>query len=364
MSLINDVLKDLDRRSAPLGGPLPAGLPPQASLSRIRSDKKFALVGLLALVVGSAGVWLWQGLRPTPHLMPAPAPATRSPSAQMPVASNPEPAPVPVDQAATVTPVAADPEPAKVARTRPAATPTPRPRPSAAQPHAAPRPLAAAEAKPLRQSGPIPVDVEHPSETSHDRARHAYASAMDKLAVDPAGARQELESALALDPDFTSARSQLALFLWREGQGDDAIRLLRQGRQLQPQNAELSILLARLLAETQQEREALRILTTLSPAPDANPAYHGLLGAVARQQGQLALAASAYEKALRLAPGNVQWQMGLGLTLADLDRPGEARKLLQAVLHRLPPDSSVAAFLRQRLAQLSQTEKSEAAAPR
>lgn len=364
MSLINDVLKDLDRRNAPQGGPLPAGLPPQASLPRTRSGKKFALAGLLALVVGSAGMWLWQGSRPIPHPMPAPAPATPAPAAQTPVASNPEPAPVPMDQAATGSPVAADPAPTKVARARPAAPPAPRPRPSAAQPHAAPRPSAAAEATPLRQARPIPVDVERPSENPRDRARQAYAGATDKLAVDPAGARQELESALALDPNFVSARSQLALLLWREGQGDDAIRLLRQGRQLQPQNAELSILLARLLAETQQEREALRILTTLSPVPAANPAYHGLLGAVARQQGQLALAASAYEKALRLAPGNVQWQMGLGLTLADLDRPGEARGMLQAALNRLPPDSGVAAFLRQRLAQLPQTAKSEVAAPR
>lgn len=176
-------------------------------------------------------------------------------------------------------------------------------------------------------------------------------AALENRGSDPAGTIRDLQMLVSEEPRFASARVQLALLLWQKARQDEALQALREGRQLFPDNADITILLARLLAELQQNREAFDLLRQMR-APVSNPGYYGLLGALARQQGQLDLANKAYRQALRLNPDNLQWQMGLGLVLADQGQSAEARVLLQRVLERLPAGSEVGEYLRGRLAGL------------
>lgn len=194
--------------------------------------------------------------------------------------------------------------------------------------------------------------VIHPELEMTGQTRNArLEAALENRGSDPAGTIRDLQMLVSEEPRFASARVQLALLLWQKARQDEALQALREGRQLFPDNADITILLARLLAELQQNREAFDLLRQMR-APVSNPGYYGLLGALARQQGQLDLANKAYRQALRLNPDNLQWQMGLGLVLADQGQSAEARVLLQRVLERLPAGSEVGEYLRGRLAGL------------
>ena len=214
---------------------------------------------------------------------------------------------------------------------------------------ALPRAAQSAKAKPAEISSPPAIQpvMEMAGQTRNSRLE----TALENRGSDPAGAIRDLQTLLSEEPRFANARMQLALLLWQEARQDEALQTMREGHRLSPDNADITVLLARLLAERQQNREAFELLRQIR-APVSNPGYYGLLGALARQQGQLDLAAKAYSQALRLNPDNLQWQMGLGLVLADQGQSAEARVLLQRVMQRLPAGSEVGGYLRGRLAGL------------
>lgn len=393
MSLINDVLKDLDRRQAPAGGDMPPSSPSPAP--RGRPWGKGLAGGALFLGLALAAWWLWPASRPAhsnaplslqtpampqpaaPRLSPAlpPLAAARSPAAvaagphgERPAANGIPPA-MPADLPDAV--AAVPPHPAAttpkslasagkqdrrfaMAQPKPAAHGVRRdseqPLPAAREPARRTQRAESALHTAIQPSPPAmrPNAARAPAE----RAQALYASAMDNVDVDPLSAQADLEKSLAIEPRFSAARSQLALLLWKTGHSSQALRLVREGLRANPQDTGLSILLARLLAGLQHNREALQTLSALQHPPRNDSAYYGLLGTLARDQGRLGLARRAYQDALRLEPDNARWQMGLGLTLADQGQYGDARGLLQQVLRRLPADNEIAQYLQERLAQM------------
>ena len=139
--------------------------------------------------------------------------------------------------------------------------------------------------------------------------------------------------------------------LWQRGETAKALELLRESLRRAPHDIPLTLLEARLLAAQQQPGQALSLLRNLQPAPADSPDYFGMLGTLAQQQGDLHLAEDAYAHALTLAPDSLRWKTGMGITLA-LAGNDAARPYLEEALASVQPASPLAGYLRTLLAAL------------
>ena len=186
------------------------------------------------------------------------------------------------------------------------------------------------------------------------RAALAYQQALDHAATghnNPAIA-QALE-ALKADPDHLAARELAAVLMIESKRLGDAAALMREGLERQPQQPRLTMLLARVDAETGAPQTALERLTR-APALDAEG--HGLRAALLTRAERFREAASAYEAAVRLQPDNAAWWFGLGVALDANGQAPLARQALQRARAIGSLRGDALAYLEQKLASRAGTE--------
>ncbi|MHB8249043.1 MAG: tetratricopeptide repeat protein [Acidithiobacillus sp.] len=356
MSLIHDVLRDLDQRQAPAeqGNAVPAALQSSAATRR-RPRWVLPVIAGAGLIAASVAFW-WLYL-PAAHPIhvhsvaepgsPPVSPATATPPPSAALASAPTgqepmmqtPAAASLStKAALLRALAAAAPGAPLSRPAPsAALPPPR-----AAPTAAPTPIPA-----TRQADRAPPAAEPASSgfgSTREQALALYQSAQSLEGVDAGAAQEKYREALHLNPGLVAARLRLAEDLWSAGERDAAMDILRAGLGLDPDNGPLALLQARFLAATEHPAEALTILLALRPAPVGNADYYGMIGTLAQQTGHLPMAREAFANALLLAPDNVRWRMGMGITLA-LQGKNAARPYLEQALAAIPAQSGVARYL-------------------
>ncbi len=341
MSLINKMLQDLDARAGQPGvTPLPGDVRPVVAPERRVPVLRVALLGgaLLAVVAGVAG---WKMLQTPPAPVVAAAPARTAVLVEMPAAAPvqvvdvappvalpaPEPEPEPVPESA--------PEP--VARSAPAAK-----RVARAEP-AAPAPRRIAPARPEATVGRM--------QTAPQRAENAYRRALSVLEDGRVTeAIATLQSALAIDPRHEPSRQTLVGLLIEAGRPDDAMRQLQAALVLDPRQPSLAMLLARL----QLERGGPAIDTLLRTLPHAagNGEYHAFLAGVLQREGRSREAAENYQAALKRAPANGVWWMGLGIALQAEKRDADAAAAFTQAQASGMLTPELQAFVERRLRQL------------
>ena len=110
-----------------------------------------------------------------------------------------------------------------------------------------------------------------------------------------------------------------------------------------------------VLARLQLERggPALDTLMTTLPYAAANADYQGLLAGVLQREQRHAEAARYYQAALKLAPLNGVWWMGLGISLQADQHPAEAREAFTRARTGNGITPELLAFIERRLEQLS-----------
>ena len=331
MSLIHDVLNDLDRRQArnAAGSEIPTAL----QAPRPRSLPRWGALILLGggfLVVSAVFWWFY---------LP-----TSSETAPRKASVRAMPAPVAVVQ------TAAAPHNQTMAPTRSSAPP-PLQRmatssidtPSGALLHA---PSRTKYNHPVRREVSSPAS-EHIPEFSipkrYTRAAKVYSGTQVPLTRPQ---RQVVRSdAISDSIAWEDDKLRLAKRLWQRGETAEALESLRESLRRSPNNVSLTLLEARLLAAQQQPAQALSLLRHLQPAPTDNADYFGMLGTLAQQQGDLPLAENAYARALTIAPDNLRWKTGMGITLA-LTGNDAARPYLEEALASIQPTSPLAGYLR------------------
>jgi MSHA biogenesis protein MshN len=386
MSLINKMLQDLDARGTPPGEAFPSQIKPVAK-EPDRFDKRvlaasvagaFAVLAVAGLAwhqlhaPGTGKVAVLAKAVPVPAPAPAKAPAGMTSTITMLPADAP-PAPAAVPEPATVpAPVAveaaASAEPAVTAKV-PAKAEARAVQPEAAQPRhdtAAPKRKADSviDAAPARAAAKSVVPVEPDSEEARTvrqtlarelearQTRKPAATAKGRAAADSHDApgriqsvsqRAEgeyrralasmqdgrmgetlaaLESALRIDPGHEAARQTLVGLLIEAKRPDDAIRQLQLGLTQDPRQPALAMLLARLQIE--RGGSGIETLTRTLPYAGANPDYHAFLAGALQRQQRHREAAAEYLAALRAAPANGVWWMGMGISLQAEKRNDEA----------------------------------------
>ena len=158
-----------------------------------------------------------------------------------------------------------------------------------------------------------------------------------------------LETTLQLDPDQTAARQTLAGLLLDSRRNAEAERLLQQGLHHDPRQSDLAMLLARLQVERGAMQEALQTLTTTMPFADQRADYHAFLAAVLQRLSRNKEAIIHYQIALHLHPASAVWWMGLGISFQAVGDDEDARDAYKraADMHKLSPQLQT--FVEQRL---------------
>jgi MSHA biogenesis protein MshN len=412
MSLINKMLQDLDARgSQPGSAAVSAEIKPVPPPERVVPWLRLALLGGLVAVLGGSGYMAWRiTSNPAPEgaaaaevpvdisggqapaAAPVPAPVPAAPAAGAP--ASPAPAPALSEEAAA--PPAAPARPpvqtpplvpnAGAALAENAGTdPTRRDRPAGAAARARPadaaperaaaspaskkaQPTDGGDEAPARQTARtdaaagVPAarpaarpaatpDAKAPdgrSETTAQRAENAYRRALlsleDGRVTEATG---HLEEALRAEPRHEAARQTLVSLLVEGKRTEEAIQQLATALALDPAQPAMAMLLARL----QLERGESGIDTLMRTLPHAagSADYRAFLAGALQREGRHREAIEHYMAALRIAPRNGVWWMGLGMSLQAEKREPEAAAAFQRALDSASLSADLRGFVERKL---------------
>lgn len=349
MSLINDVLRDLDQRGA---GASSAGAAPTVAQVRSVRRRLWPWWLLSAAVTGVLLHQAWREFDEEPVMFDLPAsagiesppvtPARQQPALLMAQVSRPETLapPAVITSSPDVSSPAVD-STEHAEQAEPAAATGP-----ATEAPVAPSNPADIEDDDSRQVVEPVIRIERARAVSDPdtepplAARRALARGQDELA------RQQLESRLAQAPGDTEARLLLAQVHQQAGRAATAGRLLEAGLD-QSDPAPIAASLARQLLERDQSERARDLLLAHAHCKETDADYQLLLGAALRQNGQHEQALALYQSLAELHPRRGQAWIGLGSTLETLNQPQAARSAYQRALQA--DDPRAIAFARSRL---------------
>lgn len=380
MSIINQMLRDLDTRNASeqeragLPGRLRT-LPP--SVVHRRGQWEILVTGMAvgAAVVGLIAWAIFPASAPAPASLPHPsapsaaaaapvlppafpiAPPVAAPLAPVPPSPPPLaevaaksseslPAPVPGHDKTEAKPaVAPKPVPPPLSRptvSAPAARPVeksatpsalpasavPAPRPDPVRPQAAPATVLPRTAeKPAEAVAEAQIDKRPKDKPAPDLAESEYQKGMQAMKrSDHAAGLVAFKRALDLVPSHAKARQALLSVLVNERQWGEAQLVAQHGLALDPRQSSWASVLARLQFEQGDTVTAIDTLTRHSAHAQGDADYQGFFAYLLQKQQRPAEAAQRFRNALALRPQEGRWWFGLGLSLDSAGQTGEARE--------------------------------------
>ncbi|OGS90366.1 MAG: hypothetical protein A2Z95_03140 [Gallionellales bacterium GWA2_60_18] len=361
MSVINQVLNQLDQRGAP---PVPEQAMVRAVPPRRRSLTAPLLALALALATGAA-VRQWSqtynpdapaqsvvshraaAVAPVPSVpVPALAPAALPPELSSPVsrlsvelAVPPPVVPSEVKDAKDMKGTKDRIMPSLAAATQPAKE----------QGRAMPLAPASVPAPAQTEVGELPMKRISPAQLADMEFRKAAALMQQGRVAD---AISGYETALQLDAGYQAARQALVALLLEGKRNADAERVLHDGLMARPEQTGFAMLLARLQVERGALDQAVATLEKSLPQAGSQGDYHAFLGALLQRQGHHDEAIGHYRIALQQVPGNGIWQMGYGISLQAAQRGAEAKEAFGRALESGMLTPELQAFVQQKLKEL------------
>ena len=160
------------------------------------------------------------------------------------------------------------------------------------------------------------------------------------------------EEVLRLDPHHHAARRALVGVLVSLKHNGEAESLLQDGLKLDPHEASFAMLLARLQVDRDAVPLALETLQTTLPYAEGRADYQAFVAALLQRQSRHDEAVAHYQAALKLAPNNGIWLMGMGISLQALHRDEDARAAYQRALASNSLSAQLQAFVQQKLKEL------------
>lgn len=350
MSLINQMLQDLDARRAAhgVGANLPNDIRP---LPVQKSSRLPIILGGLVLLALVGGFTLYRWEVPTAAVTPVPPLVAPSPVAP-PVSETEKIAPPEPLKAEPIAPVASvlqemegslriadslelpvekkdEVKPALAAPTKPV------PVEKKAEEHnkteiaerpapALPPTVPAVPAKSLK--APV-IERTDALGSPRERAESEYRKAI--VAVNQGRVTESMDglrNALRQDAFHVASRQLLVKLLLEAKQPDEAVQVLQDGLQGQPAQLGWAMSLARLQVDRGDLAGAWQTLNYSQPAAGNNADYQGFSAHVLQRLGRNKDAAERYQAAARLSPGDGRWWLGLGLSWEAEGRTSEARE--------------------------------------
>lgn len=146
----------------------------------------------------------------------------------------------------------------------------------------------------------------------------------------------------ALSPDSSAALNYtLGNLYYQSGQLDSAAQAYREALRKFPPFARASKNLGLVLMQQGRYSEARPHLLKAIEQGSGDAATYGLLGYSDYQDGRLSSALRAYEQALLLDPGSIEWQIGRAQCLYAMERHREAASAYDEILLAQPTRDDV-----------------------
>jgi MSHA biogenesis protein MshN len=173
---------------------------------------------------------------------------------------------------------------------------------------------------------------------------------------DERGAESALREALELAPAQVGVRAALVALLLRAGRLDEADAQIAAGRAQMGDTSPYAALAARTLLARGDAEGALVELERNPPALVRSPEHHALLAAVRERLGRHAAAAETYVALLSLDPKRADWWLGLALAREGEGRSADALAAYRSA-SRLPGlGSDASRWVNERAAALSRED--------
>lgn len=366
MSLLNQMLKDLERRNAgavaakPLSGEVRSAAGPRRGI-------RPWLWAVTMLLVSAAVAMAWWKMMPHPAITTMPAVvAPQQPTASVPPPQKPEVAgTADLHTTASTSPAADVAQASSPASDWHATTPassaalpatgaemlTPTP---AVLPLAKPVADAALQARTPALRGVQPVAIAAVKQVSpQQRSDNLYRQAVSLLQQGRvAEAQGVLEQAVGVNPANHDARQLLVGVLVDSKRNAEAMALLQSGLEVAPEQSGFSMALARLQVESGGIPSALKTLEQGLPSAGDEAEYHAFMAALLQRDGRHDEAIPHYLTALRSNPAMPTWLLGIGVSLQAQGKPGDAAEAYRRAraTGQLPPELDQ--FAEKRLEQL------------
>jgi Tfp pilus assembly protein PilF len=314
MSLINDMLKDLDVRERNHRRPLLPGL--YAAASGVRYERRpwidatTVIQAALTVLVASAVAW-WFSHQPamsTVRAVPVASVTTETlPVAAVTAVTLPAPVDIPVAVPAVPVPPAGEPEKPRVA--------VPAAAKAVASTRRAPPPVKAIAVVTTGKASaplvPAPVKVD-----PVQKAEQLYQQALaEQKQGDAEAALKSLRESLEVYPQHSKARLALAQLLVDRKQTAVAAELLADGLMLLPQHTGFMLAIAPLWVQAGQQNDAMALLAQGTKSANSDPGYHAYYASQLLRLKRATEAVTHYRIALRSDANKSEWLLGLGLSL-------------------------------------------------
>jgi MSHA biogenesis protein MshN len=192
-------------------------------------------------------------------------------------------------------------------------------------PARAPSAAGTARAEDKPPSSPVAIHKQFAETTPQQRAENEYRKALLLIQQGRAPeAGSMLEQSIQLDPRHVGARQALIGVLLDGRRPDEAMRVARAGLDLDVQQTGLAMILARLQLEKGGLTTAIDTLERTLPYAAENADYQAFLAALLQRAERHKRAIEHYGQALQKAPQNGVWWMGLGISLQADGRAADA----------------------------------------
>jgi MSHA biogenesis protein MshN len=336
MSLINDMLKDLDSRERSHVRSSKLGVYDYADDSRPKRQpwvySTALLQAVLTLLVAGAIAW-WvthqQELTAARATQATKEAIESEHVTRIPDATKLIPIELPPAAPAMPEPVVAKPKPVEprfeeVKKTKapvPTAKTTEAPR--LASPELKKSVVeATSNAKPSITPTQVKVDAAQKSEQFYQQALTEEKQGAADTAI------KSLRQSIEIYPQHVKARLELAKMLVERKQPTAATDLLGDGLMLSPQQTGFMLAIAPLWIQAGQQNDAMALLAQGAKSPNPDPQLHAFYATQLLSQRRQAEAATQYRLALRNDPNRSEWLLGLGLSL---NATGNTRDAIDAL---------------------------------
>lgn len=349
MSLLNDVLRDLQARGAYGVQPL-TGLEAVAGLATRQRRRAYMLPALVGLSVASAlllwrpaidGQWLPSfsrvvsdaNTRPQSRVLTAPKPSFRS-ELVMADAGDDSSGVIPIVRSGT-------------------------PGPAARDDHILDTPSAVA-APSTSAAAVSPVTTTVLRRESRHESKPAGGAVTSGLTAmrgnDLVAAERFFREALAADSGDAAVWSYLYSVLVRKSHTAAAEQALRAGLIAAKEPAPLAKLYARMLLDRGEKGAAVSMLQAHRPVSASDTEYDAFLAALLQQLGRYADAGEIYRALLALDQSSAPWWIGLGISQDSLGNPQDALSAFERAQRAGTLNPTLAKYARRRISTLKTHE--------
>lgn len=162
---------------------------------------------------------------------------------------------------------------------------------------------------------------------AEQKAELAYQAGYDELTRHHYGrGEKQLRGALAVEPGHVKSRELLSGMLIKQGRWIEANEVLRHGITITPNHQAYVKLYARTLMQMDQDKKAISVLRRYSPAIQNDPEHYALLAALYQRQKDHLSASTTYAEILKVKPNMGIWWVGMAISLEAMGNKPQAQQ--------------------------------------